>query len=369
MAISQKIEYESIENLSLDPHNPRLGRSNTSKELSQDKVMDIMKDWSLEELAESFLKSGFWPQEAIMIVRQKLYGEKRLVVVEGNRRLAALKNLKITVEGNPPSKKWKAFLEGQKVPKGLFDKVPYLLADSRDDVTAYIGFRHVTGIKQWKPAEKAEYIAKMIDEGGMSYKEVMSKIGSKTEAVRRNYIAFRILLQMEELEEEISLEKVEDKFSVLFLSLRESNVQDFLGININAEPSNAKKPVPKNKIKDLGYFSAWLFGKDDRAPLFTDSRYVNKFARILGSPQALSYLRSTPDPSFEIASMKAGADEPELEERIRRATDEIEMTLTTIHLYKNSKSIKKAIDRFARGAIALIENFPDKYAELIKGKE
>ena len=63
------------------------------------------------------------------------------------------------------------------VPKKLFTKIPYILADSRQDIESFLGFRHVTGIKQWQPAQKAQYIAKLIDERGMNYEEVMRKIG------------------------------------------------------------------------------------------------------------------------------------------------------------------------------------------------
>lgn len=100
MPTAPKIEYESVDNLFLDPTNPRLGRHIASPKLPLEKVMEIMSDWTLDELAESFLQRGFWPQEALIVVEEKLYGQSHLVVVEGNRRLAALKYLKLAAEGN-----------------------------------------------------------------------------------------------------------------------------------------------------------------------------------------------------------------------------------------------------------------------------
>ena len=107
MAIQNKIDYCDLSDLYLDASNPRLGRQNTERKLSQEKVLDAMKDWTLNELAFSFLESGFWPQEALLVVEELIKGQKRLVVIEGNRRLAALKLLKLAFDGNPGSKTWR----------------------------------------------------------------------------------------------------------------------------------------------------------------------------------------------------------------------------------------------------------------------
>ena len=49
-----------------------------------------MLAFTLDELGVSMLKSGFWPQEGLIAVKEKVGRQDRLVVVEGNRRLAAL---------------------------------------------------------------------------------------------------------------------------------------------------------------------------------------------------------------------------------------------------------------------------------------
>ncbi|MEJ7640402.1 MAG: hypothetical protein WKF75_21150, partial [Singulisphaera sp.] len=57
-----RIQTEELRNLFLDPKNPRLGRHNINKGLGQEAILELIKNWSLEELAVSFLESGFWPQ-------------------------------------------------------------------------------------------------------------------------------------------------------------------------------------------------------------------------------------------------------------------------------------------------------------------
>lgn len=361
MAIHSEIAFDAVDSFYLDPKNPRLGRANTARDLSQDEVLALMRDWSLEEIAVSYLQSGiFWPQEALIVVNEERDGQMRRVVVEGNRRLAALLLLREAAQNRPISPKWADLVDVATPNPELFDRVPFITADSRDDVEAFLGFRHVTGIKEWKPAEKAEYIAKLIDERGLSYQEVMRTIGSKTEAVRRNYVAYRVFLQLEDAaEDESLLENVEEKFSVLFLSLRERGVQRYLEVDIRAEPENAQRPVPEDKIQHLIEFASWLFGTSDKAPLVTDSRLIGRFSKILESPEAVDYLRSSDDPDFEVASRKSGADEAELIDRIVRATDEIEQALSTAHLYAASPDVVRRMRRFHRSALELLSKFED----------
>lgn len=359
MAINTKIDYAKLESLSLDPNNPRLGRELAGPKTTQSNVLEAMEDWDLEDLAVSFRESGFWPQEALLVVEEQLYGRKSLVVVEGNRRLAALKLLQEAARGNPGlSKKWQGLAEGLKPNDSLFEEVPILKAASRKDIVAFLGFRHVTGIMEWNPAEKAEYIARMID-AGSSYEEVRRKIGSKVETVRRNYISFRLLLQMEE-SEGISVKNVEEKFSVLFLSLRTSGVQQYLHVDIMADPKQVNRPVPKDRLKALEHFAAWLFGNEEQGidPIVRDSRQVDNFSRILESKEAVEYLESKKSPSFEFAYRLAGGDEIEIVSLLSGAADNVEEALSRVHLHKAKPSVKKAVDRLASDLVAVLKHFP-----------
>ena len=356
--MNTEIHYGSIVNdLNLDPLNPRLGRENTGSDVSQEKVLSMMQDWTLEELAVSFVENGFWPQEALIVVKEKLYGSVINVVVEGNRRLAALRLLDRAVSGKAISRKWDEIISNKKIPPTLFTKVPYLIASSRDEVDAFLGFRHVTGIKEWRPAEKAEFIAKLIEKRGLSYDVVRKKIGSKTPTVRQHYISYRLLIQMED-REDIALEKVEKKFSVLYLSLRTEGVQKYLNIDILAEPAHAKKPVPPSRLKALTHFAQWLFGDEKTPPLFTDSRYVDKLGKALESEKAVEYLERTPNPNFDFALRVAGADEPELVDLLEGAADNIELALGRLHQHTHSTKIKSAVERVVADADQLRKVIP-----------
>ena len=354
-----KIEYINLEKLFLDPRNPRLGRAISESTANQERLMEHMRSWSLEELAVSFIQNGFWPQEAVIVVDEEIYNvPHRFVVVEGNRRIAALRYLKRAVEGDPVSPLWQKLVGEVQIDHSLFTDVPFILAPSREAVNSFLGFRHVTGIKQWAPSEKAEFIARMVDENNMTYEDIRKQIGSRTDVVRRNYIAYRILQQINELEIEISDEGLENRFSVLFLSLRESGVQKFLNVDVKSEPEGAQTPVSEDNVENLGDFAKWLFGSNESKPLFTDSRSVGDFARVLASENAIEYLRSVPEPSFDLAMQKAGIEDEEIENQLKEASNQMELALSRVHLHRESESIQKAIRRLALNAKEIVLKFP-----------
>lgn len=348
------IEFVPLSDIKLDPLNPRLGRTLNGASLSQDEIYDRMKDWSLEELATSFLESGFWVHEAVLCVKEELNGEPALVVVEGNRRIAALKRLEKTYDGDESSKRWLEIIESQPRPDPLFTKVPVIVVTSRQEIVSFLGFRHVTGIKEWAPPEKAQFIAKMIEEGDLSYRDVMRRIGSKTPTVQRNYIAFCMLRQMDELDD-IEVSNVEDRFSVLFLSIRTPGVRQFLGIDgkFAVEPAEVYPPVDDNHKEQFILFSKWLFGDSETPPVVNDSRQIEKFAKVLASDEGLAYLRSVRRPSLEKAFIVSGGDQEEVYELISTAAYSLQEALSTIHFYKEDNRLKELSKKMISSAMQI----------------
>jgi hypothetical protein len=356
-----KIEYARLDQLFLDAQNPRLGRERVQKGLSQEEVLRIMKDWTLEELATSFCESGFWPQEALIAVRERIGKGEVLIVVEGNRRLAALKMLEqASIAGDGP-RAWKEMIDG--VPasrlKDLREKIPYMLMPDRASVKSYLGFRHVTGIKEWNPAEKAQFIAELVENDKLDYETVRRRIGSKLPTVRQNYVSYRLLRQMEEHSEKVDVQKVEERFSVLYLSIRSDGVRKYLDIRMDADPKTARKPVPAQRMAQLENFARWLFGDARHEPLFTDSRRVDDFGKILSSKKAVEYLERTERPSFEVAKRMAGVSEAEVATHIEAAADEAEEALRAAHAHRESRRVKEAVDRLSMDTIQLVKLFPD----------
>lgn len=346
-----EIQRAPLKKFRLDAKNPRLGLRETEADLSHEKILKLMNAWSLEELAISYLESGFWMHEALLVVKKEMDDESILVVVEGNRRLAALIYLHRAVNGNPVprnSRKWLSLVEN--LDEGnleelqeLFNHIPYIEIDSREAIEAFLGFRHVTGIKQWPSEQKAKYIAKLIDEHEISYEDVMRQIGSRTSTVQYHYISYRLLRQMEDCLENFSPEDARGRFSVMYLSLRTQGVQKYLHIDLSANPQDIQNPVPEEHMEELENFARWLFGSKQRGqePLFNDSRRVNDFSRVLESPEAVGYLKSKEEPDFDYAFQLAGGEEYYLVQLLSTATSNVRSVLKRVHDHKDSENIQE----------------------------
>lgn len=303
MAVSRTIDYVHIDRLRLDSQNPRIGRDKRKANLNQEQLLDVMSKWNLDELIDSFSEAkGFWTQDALIVIDDP-NEEGALVVVEGNRRLAALKLLYGALHGSSRPPRWLADRIQEYRPEDddpIFTELPVLKAETREEIAAYLGFRHVTGIQEWAPAEKAEFITKLVDEQGLSYSEIAKRIGSKSNVVRQNYLAFKLLLQIES-EENFDWSEVEERFSVLFLSIRSEGTRSFLGIDLKRKPEELKQSPPAKHKDEIKPFVSWVFGTKDTDPVLKDSRDTDKFGEILGDPRAVDYLKRTAEPDFEMA--------------------------------------------------------------------
>lgn len=150
----------AIASLHLDTKNPRLGREVTAsapREIIQylfehDKAMDVV---------QSIATRGFFPNEPLLAVREN----GRLVVVEGNRRLAALKVLKEPglLEGpkQRQAERWSRQIAAQAI-----DNVPVTIAPNRRATDRLIAGRHIgTPVLPWEAENRASFILEKLEEG------------------------------------------------------------------------------------------------------------------------------------------------------------------------------------------------------------
>lgn len=369
MAKMPSIQLANIDELYLDSKNPRLGRHDIDKGLDQEELLVLMADWSIEELAVSFLESGFWPQEALIAVREKppTGATPVLVVIEGNRRLAALKMLQRARAGHESSSKWKDFINSA-TPEQLdqLTAIPYIEMPERRSVQAYLGFRHVTGIKEWSPAEKAQFIAHLIQDEGLDFDQVRRRIGSKAPTVRQHFVAYRLLLQMEDETSNIDLSRVEDRFSVLYRSVRTAGIQRYLSLDLNSIPPKPVNPVPSDRLEQLVKLTSWLFGTSKQSPVLRDSRDLDDFGKVLESETGIAYLERTTHPNLESAKRAAGVSQSEVAEDVELAASKLEEALAVVHQFKSDPAprLESAVRRVGRDALQLLSIFPDIEAEL-----
>lgn len=150
-----------VASLHLDAKNPRLGRQTmvrSPREIIQylfehDKAMDV---------AQSIVTRGYFPNEPLLAI--KVNGQ--FVIVEGNRRLAALKALREPglLEGRM-SRKIEQLSRQIEDPNDIV-RVPVTLAPSRKATDRLLAGRHIgTPVMAWQAENRASFILDKLAEG------------------------------------------------------------------------------------------------------------------------------------------------------------------------------------------------------------
>src|SRR5262245_33943737 len=141
---SHQIAAIPVEKLLLDYENPRLasGRDVTNQD---DIVKLLWTEMSVDEVAFSIAANGFFEEENLFAIpqnpKEKDEKKKRYIVVEGNRRLAAVRLLRDDAlrqkvrATDLPKLSAKA--------KDALSTLPVSIYDTRKDLWEYFGFRHI----------------------------------------------------------------------------------------------------------------------------------------------------------------------------------------------------------------------------------
>jgi hypothetical protein len=252
-------ELVAVDQLLLDPQNPRLAEYGIQSSSSQQEVLDVLwRKMAVDELAISIAANGYFPFEPVFVEPAK--GGK-FVVIEGNRRVAAVMLLR------DPALQQSVKAQGLPVllppAKEKLREIPVIKC-YRTSVWEYLGFKHVNGARNWESFAKAEYIAWVHNELGHPLEKIAQTIGDKHSTVARLYQGVQTLNQAEEVKVFNRDDRYKNHFSFshLYTGLGYAGIQKFL--NLEDEASDKKAPVPRGKVKELGELCLWLFGSESK---------------------------------------------------------------------------------------------------------
>lgn len=151
----------SVAALHLDSKNPRIGRETTGR-TPRDMIQYLFEHDKALEVAQSIATRGFFPNEPLLAVKE---GAK-LVVVEGNRRLAALKALREPGLLDGPLQRQVERLSKQIHDLDDIASIPVTLAPSRRATDRQVAGRHVgTPVLAWQAENRASFILDKLAEG------------------------------------------------------------------------------------------------------------------------------------------------------------------------------------------------------------
>ncbi len=327
----------AIQNLRFDAFNPRLPLVYEQRE-DADIIEWMLEDASLLDLISSIANNGYFAGEPIVVVQTE--GED-FIVIEGNRRLAAVKLLLnpqlATVKKNQILEIIKE-REFQLLPTTL----PCYLLSSREEADDYLGFRHVTGVKSWGALEKAKYTFKLYEDNkdklqappSVIYKKLAKKIGSKGAYIQRMIVGYRLFQKIENAKFYGIPDLSEESFDFSLLTdaaTKYSKLQSFLGIDLDS--NNELENVDFQKLAELTH---WLYAKNsENRTRVGESRNIRILNAIVEDSLALKYFRD--GRTLEEASRLTSIVDDSFTDLITTALSNVRDALQYIALIKNAK--------------------------------
>ncbi len=273
------------EELCFDRRNPRLFLDG---DLDESELVSLLwKDFAVDELALSIASNGYFEHEPLFVAHE----DGRYVVVEGNRRLAAVQLL---LDGT--LRKRAGATDLPKITAARSRELASLpvIECARQDVWQYVGFKHVNGPQNWQSYAKAQYVAWVHNELSVSLEEIAQQIGDRHLTVRRLYRGLMVLRQAEK-SGKFDLDdrwKKHFSFSHLYTGLDYQNIQELLGID--NESSFGPDPIPTRRLEALGDLCLWLYGSRsaDKQPLVqSQNPDLRRLDSAIGSDAGLIALR------------------------------------------------------------------------------
>lgn len=308
-------ERVKVDDLHLDVRNPRLVEYGISPKEKPDNLLEILWDkMAVDEVAMSIAASGFWEYEPLFVVEEG--GNE--VVIEGNRRLAAVKILR--------SKHLQSKLGIADLPfvseerRKSLDELPVIRVEKREDVWRYLGFKHVNGPAKWRSYAKAQYIAFVRTKTGESLANIAAQIGDRHRTVQKLYRALMVIEQAERsgVYKREFAHRRQLAFSHLTTALEYDGYADFL--KLAKEENESPEPVDPNRVKELGEVCRWLWGdnRDDTKPVIeSQNPNLRELEQVLRSTEALATLRAGHD--LALAYEVSKGDDVVFEEALQAA--------------------------------------------------
>jgi len=258
----------SIDDLYFDPNNFRLVNNLKYKVVDdsalfqssiQKKTYDLITGGAkgryplIKDIVQSMKSNGYLPVDNILVKEVK----GKFIVIEGNRRLAALKLLNEEHQKKYEIGKLKPSIFGK--PKNDQDKtkgVEVVLAHDQTKLEHLIlaGLKHVSGNKKWHVYNQAKLLYELKKSGHYDLSEIAAKIGLEepreaTELIRGYYAIQPFIKYVAENEIGDDFNPY-NKFMIFLTLVGKPSLRDWLGWDVKTNVFTKKK--------NLNRFFSWL---------------------------------------------------------------------------------------------------------------
>lgn len=299
----RQIQQVEVGHLCLDRENPRLV-TDEARTSDESIIARLYRAAELEELLQSISANGYMDIEPLI----GLPGAKStFVVLEGNRRLAALRLLREPdLVGRIKLKEGLSIgvPQVEQAKRRSLDRVSVYPVDSREDARSFIGFKHINGPAKWGAYAKAKFAAQWYKSTlpqNVKLAHIANAIGDRHDTIKRMISAIYVLEQASAED----LFRVDDRygkrfsFSHLYTALGRSPYRAYLGIGTRwAQYDPRPNPIPREKFSQLKQVLLWIYGSrsEDVAPVVqSQNPHIRHLGEVLAHAQGRHVLEITRD--------------------------------------------------------------------------
>ena len=306
----------NTDNLFLDPNNPRF--LDFEEEIGtvpderirepgvQRRAFEKISRFDIRQLKDSIAEVGFLPMDR-MVVRP--IGNGNYAIVEGNRRLAAIKSLLEDHEA------------GRELPQELTERLETIevwVLDVDTELAArdqllLAGLRHISGVKSWGPFQRAIALRALADEMRGDITAAGKALGIGRTSARRLLQALKALEDLREDEEYGGFAKP-SMFSYFEEIMKSPAIRDgFLGWNRDTREFTE----PEN----LRLFYSWIFPEEDQEPKIARGAEIRDLAKVVADLGALEEFRKPGVSLAQALSMTEEMRQQDWERPLRKAVE------------------------------------------------
>ena len=300
----ETITKVAVARLRLDRLNPRLiGEDDRASDEAI--VARLYRAADLDELLQSITANGYMDIEPLVVMDDPEARNGELIVLEGNRRLAALRLLR-----EPDLARSIAASEGLRIAippiadplRATLDEVSVYPVANRERARSFIGFKHINGPAKWDAYAKARFASEWYKEersAGVDLAVIARAIGDKHDTIKRMVSAIYVLDQAKNE----GLFDIEDRhtrkfnFSHLYTALSRSQYMEYLGLGAAwARHDPEPNQVPRERLEELRKVLVWIYGsREDGVQPVVQSQNpdIKRLGEVLAHAQGRHLLEAT----------------------------------------------------------------------------
>ena len=282
-----EINSMKVSDLTFDLKNPRLPEFDLNDSATEAEVIRVLWEaMDVKELVMSIAASGFFSHEPLVVAEE---GGKN-VVIEGNRRLAAVKILLNPALAEDLKADLPAITEDE---KRALQELP-TMRGTHKDAWRYLGFKHVNGPAKWSSYAKSLYIAEIHRNFDIELENIAKQIGDTHRTVQRLFRGLMVIEQAERMKVFHREDRWRNHFSFshLYTGIGYDGISAFIGLR--PETDEDQEPVPLDKKNELGELCRWMYGskKEEIPPVIeTQNPHLRWLDSVVSNKEAVAALR------------------------------------------------------------------------------